>query len=280
MKLTSVEVHPDKSADIAVLGFRDPRNENSYNVKDIVGLAADDIVPQYYGSYGNSKFYNLSLSSREIVVKVGLNPNFENDESYSSLRDGLYKMISSSRTGKVQLQFKNDTDIIAGISGYVSKFEALHFEKAPEVQFTIRCDDPMLKALAPYEINPDEFKTDNMKITDNKSTAPHGFDFELTFSAAVATLSLFDPNDPSWTFDVTPTVSASGFQIGDVLYFSSDYTRELYIERSTDIIYIAHGIVPGSMWPLLFPGENTFSFNVPTSVAFRKISYYPTYWGV
>lgn len=154
MKLTSVEIHPENSSNILVLSFRDPRRNNPYNVKTIIGLDADQIVPRFYGVSGNStsKFYELSLENREIIVSVELNPNFTDSESYSDLRDELYKMISSSRTGKVQLQFKNGVEVLAAISGFVSKLESPHFERTQTVQITIKCDEPMLKAVTPVVV--------------------------------------------------------------------------------------------------------------------------------
>src|SRR5690349_10437174 len=119
MKLTSIEIHPENSSDVAILSFRDPNTINPYNVKGITGLDADEIVPRSYGGSGSFKFYNLSLLNREIVFKVGLNPRFSDHKSYSDLRDNLYRMISSSRTGKIQIQFKRGTDVIAVISGFV-----------------------------------------------------------------------------------------------------------------------------------------------------------------
>ncbi len=47
MRVTSVELHPANSSDICVLSFRDPTHANPYNVKEIIGLDADEIVPRF-----------------------------------------------------------------------------------------------------------------------------------------------------------------------------------------------------------------------------------------
>jgi len=278
MKLTGIEVHTGNSSDITLFSFRDPKAINPYNVKGIDGLDAASIIPQYYGSVGSDKYYTLSLEKRDIVIKVGLNPNFSQNLSYSDLRDALYKKISSSRTGKLTLQFMNGSEVIAGISGFVSKFESAHFERLQEVQITLLCDEPMLKALTPTIIGVSELNPLRTVIRDDESTAPHGFSFIADISAGpgIPNFTLSDPND-DWVFDLEPV---GGFLTGDALYFSSDYNRYVYIIRNGVTIYLADAIVPGSVWPLIFPGDNVFSFSTPNNISWRAISYYPTYWGV
>lgn len=279
MKLTSVELHPEGSSDVAVLSFRDPRGTNPYNVEAIIGLDVDEIVPKYYGASGSSKFYNMSLLKRDMVVRVRLNPNFTADQSYSDLRDALYKMISSSRTGKLQLQFKNGSTVVAAISGFVSKFEAPNFVKTSEVQITVKCDEPMLKALTPINVSIGGLNPASTTITDDLSTAPHGFTFDMNNTIITPSIVITDPDHPSdWSFGVTPV---GGFLVGDVLHFCSDYNaKDLYIQRGASKIYLANVITPGSVWPILFPGVNKFAFTNPTHLTWADISYYPTYWGV
>jgi len=279
MKVTSVEIHPENSDDYAVLSFRDSRRENPYNIKEITGLDADAIIPRYYVASGASNFYNLSLEKRDVVLKIQLNPRYGLYESVSDLRDALYKMIASSRTGKVQLQFKNGTDVSAAISGFVSKFEAALFEKDQEIQLTLSCTDPMLRAITPVMMS---LKTPNpaiVDIFDNQSTAPHGFKFEIDITANITdSLLLQAPNDSSWFFRI---VLGWSWLAGDKLFFSSEYNdRYLYVVRSTTTYQIADWIGAGSVWPVIFPGNNSFTITHPDSLDWKEISYHYTYWGV
>jgi hypothetical protein len=279
MKITSVELHPSGSANICILSFRDPSRQNPYNVKGITGLDVEEIVPRYYGgAVGATKFYNLAQSARQITARIGLNPNFGASQSYSVLRDDLYKLIASSRTGLVQVQFKNGTTIVAVISGFVTKFEAPHFEREPEVQITLRCDDPRLMAPTPVSISVAGLDPALTHILDEASTSPHGFQFDLTFTGATAGIEITDPTDATWSFEVIP---AGGFLTGDILHLSSEYNdKQIYITRGVNTIHLADKITPGSVWPLLFPGDNQFSFTNPTTFGWTEISHYPTFWGV
>lgn len=278
MKLTSIELHPENSSDRAIFSFRDPTAKNPYNIKGATGLDADEIVPRYYGflAGGSKRFYNLTLQKREVVFKVGLNPNFSEFKTYSDLRSDLYKMVASSRTGKIQIQFKNDTDIVAEVSGFISKFESPLFEKAQEIQITIQCDEPLLKS--PNLVVVESLPSTRALIEDSKSTAPHGFGSKVTITAPLADLSISDPDDPTWAFTIYP---AGGFLSGDILYFNSDPTeKSVFIDRSGTIIQLGDVLLMGSMWPIIFPGNNSFSFTHPESVVWNSVGYLPTYWGV
>lgn len=276
MKLTSVELHTPDSSAICVLSFKDPRASNPYNVKAIAGLDAEEIISRPYG--GLSKFRNLVVPKRQPIFRIGLNPRFSEGESYSSLRDDLYRMISSSRTGTIQVRFKNGTNVVAAVSGFVSKFESPQFEKTQEVILTIDCDDAELKALEPISLPTADLDTALTVISDPLSTAAHGFAFEMTFLGTLPSFTMFDPTDSSWSFTVTPN---SGFLSGDVLWFSSEYNNKyLYIVRSGEEGHLADVIYQGSIWPIIFSGSNTFSVEDSELIRWDDIRYYPTYWGV
>lgn len=148
MKVTAVEIHPAGSSEMILLSFRDPGSTNPYNIIGITGLDADAIVPKYYRG-PSSSFYNMSLVNRDVVMQIGLNPDFTAYKTFSDLRDDLYRLIASSRTGKVSLHFKNRLDTVAVLSGSISKFETPLFEKKQTVTLTMACDDPMLRAPDP-----------------------------------------------------------------------------------------------------------------------------------
>jgi hypothetical protein len=280
MKVTSVELHPADSSEVCLLSFRDPRRLEPYNIKSILGLDADEIVFRFSGISDTSKsrYYTLSVGKREIVLNIELNPGFGNSETYSYLRDNLYKMIASSRTGLVQLQFKDGEHVVAAVSGFVKKFEASHFTKNPDVLITINCPDPMLRAPEPVSFTVPYLPMDIPNLKDDISTCPHGFAFEMEFLSNLSDFVIGDPIDSEWSFQVSPS---GGFLTGDVLHFSSEYTNKyLFIMRGETQIHVVDAIHPGSVWPMLFPGDNYFGVNDPTALIWLNIYHFPTYWGV
>lgn len=280
MKLTSVELHPVNSSDVAVLSFRDPGRQNPYMVKSIDGLDADAIIARYYGSSGDStvKFYQLAQQKRSLVIRIGLNPNADLTESFSSLRDKIYKLIASSRTGTIKVQLKRETLIVAEISGFVEKVEAGLFNKEQEVQITVKCSEPTLKAPSRTSIPVAGLDPAATTIVDSVSQAPHGLIFTLKIMLSTPSITITDPDDDSWSYVITPP---GGFLPLDVIHFSSELNnKELYLIRSGVVIYLADVITPGSIWPIIFPGENKLSVSPATSVQWLTILHYPTYWGV
>jgi hypothetical protein len=286
MKLSSVEMLSPDFTEAISFNLLDAESDDRYKVRTIIGLDADEIISKFYG-YGlesNSKMYEARLRPREIVMRLVLNPNFRLDESYSSVRDDLYKAISATRSGKITLHFKSGATVVAKIEGFISKFEVPHFVKLPEVQLTIQCDDPMFRGLnRVYQYMADISPQANpILVPDGLSTAPHGFIFTLTCVSATPSLTIQDvASSPDWQFVVTPP---SNFLVGDSVRFSSEYLNK-YLTWHHAIAGTDSGLLdrlsPASVWPVLFPGQNSFHIvNLETKWRFYSIEYYAAYWGV
>ena len=283
MIITSIDVIGSNDNLIATLSFRDPASQNPYIAKAVVGLDADEIVARFYGisHVSKSKYYSLSLEARDVILRIALNPQFA-IQSYSELRDHLYKGIAASRTGKVELRFNNLDVPVAHVSGFIKKFEAPHSTETPEVQLTIECDDPMLQGFQLIEPIAQPTQLSTATITDDLSTAPHGFKFDITFTGPSPEFVLQDATDPEWTFTVTPgTIGAvTGFQTFDQVYFSSESgNKYLYLIRGGVTTHLVDKIKPDSIWPILFPGDNVFD-SADEEFTWDHVSYYPAYWGV
>jgi hypothetical protein len=182
--------------------------------------------------------------------------------------------------GRVFLHFRSGATTVAKIEGFITKFEASYFTETPEVQLTVRCDDPMFRAINPVDYSQNEFPTSNpVIIPDSISTAPHGFTMAVTFTSATPSFTIQDdPTNPEWHFTVTPN---GGFLVGDELYISSEFSnKELYLVRGGNTVQLMDVITPDSMWPILFPGATTFHFVNLAQITWNFLEYYPAYWGV
>jgi hypothetical protein len=282
MRVTTVTLYAVPGEEVITFSLRDSDPRAQYVIRNMVGLDAEELIPKFYGSglYTKPKFFDFGLKAREIVARIILNPRIRIDESYSDIRDELYRAISSTRTGQVTLHFNSGATTVSQISGFITKFEVPYFTQLPEVQITIRCDDPMFRGINPVEFEPADMKTVNpIIIADSLSTAPHGFCIELTFKAAAPSFTIQDvPTNPEWLFKVVPS---GGFLIGDKLYFSSEFANKyLYMVRAGVTTYLTDRIQPNSIWPILFPGSNSFHFVDIASFNWNEVDFYPAYWGV
>jgi hypothetical protein len=164
--------------------------------------------------------------------------------------------------------------------GSIVKFEVAYFNKLPEVQITIRCNNPMFRGINPVLFE-DVIEVNPILIPDSLSTAPHGFTMEVEIIDDVGSFIIQDVDgDPEWIFRINPD---GGFLIGDFLYLSTEFSeKRAYIVRDPDVIQLVDRIVPGSLWPILFPGQNSFYIpDVEEHIfAIRNVEYYPAYWGV
>lgn len=293
MKVTSIDLFDSDNSDVlepfCTLGFRDPTGENPYQMKGIVGLDAVEITPKFYGRGDTSgrSYYNLSMPPRDIILRIGLNPDFVGGGSYSELRDTLYRNIFTSRGGYVSIHFKNGPgyfDLVGVIAGFVTKFEAPLIE-SPEIQITVNCQSPfiqgLIQTLMPAVPNEDGSYT----ITDDLSTAPHGFHWRFQVTAPCASIAIctdFDMGD--WEFRVTPGLidGDDGFLVDDILEVSDwGLEKAVKIDRDGAYIYAADKVVAGSLWPIIFPGDNTFVIQTGVGTGeLIEVQYYPAYWGV
>lgn len=282
MRVTLVEMYSASFEEAITFSLDNEEPNAQYQARSILGLDADDIIPKFYGSSlsGNSKYYDFSLKPRDIVIRVVLSPRFKLDETYSDVRDRLYRAISATRTGLVTLHFKSAGTLISSIMGSIIKFEATHFTNLPEVQITIRCNDPMFKAISPVIFEVADLAVANpVFFPDSLSTAPHGFAMQLTFDATAASFTIQDEAaSPEWKFKVIPD---GGFLSGDVLHFSSERSnKQLYYVRGGTTVQLGDKIESGSMWPIIFPGQNEFHFVDITSFNWNSVEYFASYWGV
>jgi hypothetical protein len=284
MRITDIALNSNDS-EIAVFSFRNPASTGKYVAKAVIGLDTDEIVSKFYnfGLTGKTRFYDISLTKRNIVMRIALNPRSIINETSSDLRDDLYKAISSNRTGEVQLYFYAGSTLISYLSGFVTKVEVPHFSKLSEIQITIHCSNPLMRAVNPVRLETNQISATNpVIVADNLSTAPHGFKFNLTFNMDTTSFTIQDKPTPDWKFVVTPGTIAgqTGFKTGDVLYFSSDYNdKQLYIIRASTTYPVIDKIQLGSVWPVLFPGQNDFHI-ISNAFTWNQIEYYAAYWGV
>lgn len=282
MRTTSIEMYTADGIAPVIFDLSAPSDDEHYLVKGITGLDAEDLVPKFYGTgqLGVNKFFDFVLKPRDIVILVSLNPDVLHGETYSDVRDRLYRAISATRTGLITLLFKAGSTVVANITGMITKFEAAHSVQVPEVQLTISCPDPMFRAVEQTVFNPADLGTgDPVTIYEPLSTAPHGFKFAVQFTAPEDSFTVQDAEaEPDWFFKVDVD---GGFLVDDVLLISSIYAKhEVYLTRGVDKTFLADRVYPGSNWPILFPGENNFTFPEIGSWDWALLEYYTSYWGV
>lgn len=280
MRLTSVVLRSSGYDDVE-LSLR-PESRDRYVIRTIIGIDADELIPKFYG-YGeqtSAKHYEQTMKPRNIIMRVETRPQYQINENVSDIRDRIYRLISANRSGIIQVMFKAGATTVSAINGRIIKLEVPYFSKVPELQITVKCDDPMFRSIHPIDYRPIDLPSSNPVILpDSASTAPHGLSFKIKFTAATSSFVIKDhPTDPEWSFTVTPPVS---FAIDDEIHFSSEYSEKLvYLHNLTDPHHLMDMIQAGSTWPLIFPGNNELYFDPIANFDWLELSYNSAYWGV
>jgi len=285
MKITSIRLVSGPST--IEFSFKNPRGDNPYNIKAVTGLDPGDILTQFGGTsalgggVAQTKYYALSLTNRQLVFKIGMNPNFEMGSSYSDLRDNIYRLIYSSRVASVTIQFLNNSKVFAETEAFISKIESDHFTSTQEVTLTVNCVEPMLRSPDKIDIAPATLDIAGFVVNDYVSTAPHGFQCQFLVTSGLnnSGFIIYDPIKNDWAFEIRLAVQ---FNYGDVINFNSDTGKYVYIWSFNGglIRHISDAIIPGSVWPLIFPGENNLAIKSTAALTLTEFTHTPAYWGV
>jgi hypothetical protein len=280
-------IRSESSGVIATFDLSSMTPNSPYILKGVTGLSASDVMPMNYGSsFTGVPYYEMSLGNRDISLKIGLNPVYSESGTRVDLRDTLYKAIYSARDPRLWFDIYNGTLHVATIGGLVTKLEASHFTAKPDVELTIRCSDPFFKANSRTEIETTNYnQLPHLVVDYNNGTAPVGFRASFQLNSSADSFG-FLSGDDCWEFIVEHE-----FLAGDIVYFSSEYGEKniysyspsLHTSTFSGITRLADKLTSTAIWPVLFPGTNSFELTAPPGVSnFTLVtcSYHASFWGV
>lgn len=263
---------------------------DKFHVKQIFGLDADEIIRKFtgFGPSSGRRRYSFSVPSRTLTFRAQLNPNFQNNQDYSSIRDELYRAIAANAYGEVTILFRNGGAIVAELTGFIVKFEVPYSSETPEVQFTIHCEDGMLRGPNLFQLDAADFQTIDdpsatVTFSDALSTAPHGINMRIHLSSYVERIYIADRQvDPEWWFELN---RGSGWDEDEKFYISSEHQAKKVLyggvaatEPNQDRM---DWVVPGSTFPIVFPRSNSIYIEGwPFDFSSFQIEYRPAYWGL
>lgn len=212
---------------------------------------------------------------REIVLTVGLSPNYTSGQTVQSLRTALYGLLTPGTVeDSIPVQIMNGSTIVAVTDGYVKNIVPVYFTKDPEVQITITCAQSYLQAPAVVNVATASLSKTAPSIV-NAGTAPTGFHMEVTFTAAKSVLTI--GTDATFLKQMRFDYS---FLSGDTLVFDTrPGLRSVQLIRNGVTSNIISALNSASTWLLLHGGVNTFSV-ITNTFNWGPVFYTPQYWGV
>lgn len=245
---------------------------------DGLGPVKADVNTAPFGSVDGESFTGAHVPKRNIVITLGLNPDWAN-WSMEELRRLLYRYFIPKNP--VRLIFRSDDDLPdVQIEGYTESVEPSIFAKDVEIQVSIICPDPYFVAVNPTIVTGNvgaPVKT----ITYNGSIET-GYFIKVTQivqpDATFISVRMGDPYTASFRLPcaITPT---KYLQINSIP--GNKYVRN--VELNTGVVTnLLNNVYSGSTWPVLKPGDNKLQIlcDIPSTVAAYELTYYEKFGGL
>lgn len=279
--LTEVKAYSSwRSAPTLPLDALGAADTDLIQVRNIAGLepvkAAVNTSP--HGAVDGSSYTGASVPSRNIVLTLGLNPNWD-DWSYEALRDLLYLYFMPKRP--TRLVFYRDDKIPVEIYGIVESVETVHFSSDPEVVVSVICPDPYFTAIDETVLTGQTIRPDGASIVvDYEGTIETGILVKVTYvsGASPTDIGIQVGDTLASYFDVEASVDATSyFDMSSIPMYK--YVQNVSIGTGV-ITNLLSKVQEGFTWPLLQPGDNDFYVVTDQGVQDWELVYFEKYGGL
>lgn len=229
-----------------------------------------------YGSVDGESYSGSTVSSRNIVLTIGSNPDWI-DHTFESLRQILYAYFMPKMN--VRLVFHSTYLPPVEISGYVETCEPNIFSKDPEMVVSIICPYPYFTALEPTVLNGQNNETVDIEYAGTIET---GIVLTVSHSsgnnAPNIDLQVGNPETNFFFVQLTNLVSPQK-------YFTMSSIpgekRVQQVDMATGLIAnILYRLEEPYTWPVLQPGSNHFQVVTTQGVQDWELSYFEKFGGL
>ena len=259
--ITKVEVFGanPKAPALSLGGFMP--SDDPVNIRDITGLGPvkAEITTAPSGTSRGETKQGSSTGKRNIVMQLGLNPNWTN-QTMSSLRQLLYGYFMTESW--VKLRFYSDELPTTDIEGTVEDFDPNMFSQDPEIQISIINERPDF-----IDVDASIFKG----VVD-QGEQEHVINYEGSVSTGIEVRVDRTVALPTYSGSIYVKVSNAmkGDQYIEVAYVTVDTTKSykmssvqgkkrVQTESLIDGEIVNLLKVKSGVWPELWPGENIVS---------------------
>lgn len=256
-------------------------------VRNIVGLdpVKASVNTSPYGSVDGAAYVGSDVLTRNIVLTVGLNPDW-GEWTYESLRKLLYSYFMPKRP--VRLVFYSDDMVPVEITGVVESAEINAFSKDPEFDISVICPDPYFTALEPKVLTGQSIRPEVMveeqiagTLIEYEGNIAIGINVQVTFASGTPPAKIgVQVGDPAITyFDVVATVNAQNyFEVNSVP--TKKFVQNLNMNTGVITSLLSKVVREGSEWPVFQPGENEFAIITDAGVQDWTLTYYERFGGI
>lgn len=267
MKFTKLSLVGDQTIDFPIIGIS---SSDSYILRGVDGLGPPTIGP------GSSNPHDLDrvVGDRQVVMLIGLVPNYAAGETVEGLRENLYSMYSPV-IGYTTLKIMDDSTELAYTTGYVSNIEISPFSADPLVQITLDCIQSYFQYPSVIQTDLSSQTTQNL-VLQNIGSAPVGFKLEQTLSSVPGALVKLIDSD---AFDTKAIQLEYTFLVNDYIIIDTRKgSRDILLGRDGSYTSIIDAMTDDSTWLYLKKGANNFVSTAGS--VWVSYDYTPQYLGV
>lgn len=256
-------------------------DEHKYFIKSIDGLQPPPRNVAIAATAGGGKFQGITSEEREIVVLIGLNPDWDAGETPSLLRQNLETLLYTGYDPRADIICMAGVFPLFHEYGYVSNFEAAIFDANPVVQVTFTMLNPNFKGMFQTFYSAADLSETNPDVYNN-ATAETGFQFGVIFTGTMAEWSI--KQSERQAIGMTFKKPSGNFVAGDKLFISTVPGQKfIHFQHYKGKVKNALGYLTGdSEWIQLHPGHNHFV--VPKKVGRwdwkGPLTFWPRYSGI
>lgn len=282
MKMNMLRFVGAENVDFPLIGAD---QSGPFMLKGVEGLGPPEVTVQMAKTVLEKALYmGKSASLRQIIVLVGLQPNWDVGQTAEELRTELYSLLTPRYGQMVRAEVMYDGVVKGYAQGQISKMVPAMFTKDPAVQITLDCDYPYLLAPTAIRQTPVQRDIGGIRGFDilNDGTAPAGFRAGFILRANIGTSLTLTDEDPR----------GQRMQIDGINWISGD---RFVIDTRAGVRGVWRGANGGALvsvlnnmnagvseWLQLHGGANTLLLN---TTAFdwdpaNDFQHQPAYWGV
>jgi Phage tail protein len=258
-------------------------NDDPVQIRSIDGLGPvkAELASTAFASGRGELFQGSSIGKRNIVLNLGLNPNWA-EQTLATLRQRLYGYFLPEAWTK--LRFFSDHMVTVDIEGVVESFEPNIFSEDPEVQVSVLCHRPDFIDVDAtiYEGVVDDGTAEleffyagtvntgfEIRIDATAENTTYGGDFTIRNRA---------PED-NQDFVIQGVVvdGTKYFKLSTVRNFKRAQTISKVDGTPTNIL---SKVTPASVWPEIKPGMNLFSVAASEIGQAWTMAYYNRFGGL
>ena len=245
-----------------------------YQLEDVRGLdpVKADISSSSFGQHDGSQYQSSRRGERNIVMLIGLVPDFVTN-TVQSLRLDLARLLMPKRP--VTLRMIDSDGSVVSIAGRVESFEAPLFTRTPKADISIICFDPDFKSHALTTKTGSSVTGITNTAIQYDGSVDTGFLFEMTVNRATNELALVLVNSMGETQRVDFAMALSA---GDKIEIGSNFGEKgVWVTKDGLRTPALYTITPNSNFLVLSPGVNQFRVQMAGAAIPWSIKYYERY---